>query len=455
MFLPDPFSANRAARFYRTGDQARYRSDGNVEFLGRIDRQVKLRGFRIELGEIEATLRRQPEVADAVVTLREDRPGDKRLVAYLVSYGTLLDVGALRAALRSALPSYMVPSALVSLDALPLTTNGKLDRSSLPIPEDMRSAAIHGTVAPQDNLERHLVAIWERVLGVHPIGIADNFFDLGGHSLLAVQLFERIARHYGRRLPLGILFERGTIKELAVLIRQDQSASDRVAAVAIQPLGNKPPFFCAYPYHGLILCYRHLARYLGPDQPVYGLQPPTTDLGELAGIRVEDMAACCVHQIRAVQPRGPYYLGGYCSGGILASEIAHQLQVQGETVALLVLFDTYWPPGEVSVQVPLRLRLRYHASLWLDLRFRDKPAYAYARLKAIGSRIRGIYHRRRAAAVTRYPAPETEATPVWRSYVPRRYSGHVTLFCNSREPLIVDGIPDPALELATVRGRWT
>lgn len=242
-FVPDPFSLIPGARLYRTGDSARYHAAGRIEFLGRLDGQVKLRGFCIELGEIEVALTGHPAVRECAVVL--EAGDDPRLVAYLVpaeDAATLPSVRDLRAFLKGSLPEYMVPAACSWLDALPLTPNGKVDRRALPAVAAV-AVVSEEPQGPRDDLERQLVAIWEATLGVAPIGVADNFFDLGGHSLVAVRLFARIEAAFGRKLPLATLFSAPTIGELAALLREQGWVASWSSLVALQPRGNHPPFF--------------------------------------------------------------------------------------------------------------------------------------------------------------------------------------------------------------------
>jgi len=223
-FVPDPFSREPGARLYRTGDRARWRGDGTVEFLGRVDHQLKVRGFRIEAGEIEAVLAAQPPVREAVVVAREDEPGDVRLVAYVVARdGQAVDAAALRDAVAQRLPEHMVPSLLVELPALPLTPNGKVDRKALPAPTAARASRA-AYVAPQSQLEQQLAEVWRRVLKVEQVGVHDNFFDLGGHSLLMVQVHTQLKAALGQELPLLKLLEHPTISALARHLRQEPAS---------------------------------------------------------------------------------------------------------------------------------------------------------------------------------------------------------------------------------------
>ncbi|MCC6943203.1 MAG: amino acid adenylation domain-containing protein, partial [Thermomicrobiales bacterium] len=339
-FLPDPFKPDPAARLYRTGDLVRYRPDGNLEFLGRIDQQIKLRGYRIELGEIEAVLSRHPAVQAGVVLLREDRPGERRIVAYVVlRAATEISIGSLRGYLNERLPDYMLPAAVIPIERFPLTPNGKLDRQALPAPDRTGMIEEVDSVAPRTSFERQLVQIWEDLLGVSPIGVRDNFFDLGGHSLLVVRLFSRIQRDFGVELPLAALFPEATVERLALLIEQPDPPAASSSLVPIQPNGTKPPFFCVHSIDGDVLRFAALARFLGDDQPFYGLRAQGLE-GTLSPLAdVKEIAATYIAEIRRIQPVGPYFLGGYSGGGMIAFEMARQLQQGNAHVALLAIID--------------------------------------------------------------------------------------------------------------------
>jgi aspartate racemase len=400
-FIPDPFRQKEGARVYKTGDLARFLRDGSIEFIGRSDYQVKIRGFRIELGEIEAVLSQHPCVLQTVVVAREDGSGEKRLVAYVVSNeGPALSVSDLRRFLREKLPEYMVPFAFMLLEALPLTPSGKVNRSVLPAPDLAKPDSEENFVAPRDELEQELVQIWEEVLRVQPIGIKDNFFDLGGHSLLAVHLFGQIETKFAKKLPLATLFQSGTVETLAKMLRpaQEKAIGDQVllealgedtsidawsSLVAIQPHGSKPPLFFMHPMGGEILCYRPIAMHLGQDQPVYGLQPPGLDGKQPLLTRVEDMAALYIQEMQTIQPNGPYYIGGYSFGGIVALEIAQQLHRQGEKVGILAMIDTSVPGSEK--RLPFINRVFEHIN-----NFRQQGP-AYLQRKLVGWREWGTY----------------------------------------------------------------
>ncbi|MDF5733508.1 MAG: thioesterase domain-containing protein, partial [Rhizonema sp. PD38] len=345
-FIPNPFSLELGARLYKTGDLGRYLPDGNIEYIGRIDNQVKVRGFRIELGEIEAVLSQHPSVHSVVVTSRVDTPGDQRLVAYIVPQLQLTSSPTMsewRQFLKTKLPEYMVPSAFVILSELPLTPNGKVDRRALPTPETNNLFVQASFVPPLDIVELKLAEIWAELLNVYPVGIKDNFFDLGGHSLLAVRLMARIEQQFEKNLPLATLFQNSTIEQLATILRQPIDALNWSPIVPIQPHGSKRPFFCVPGVGGNTIYLYNLAHYLSKEQPFYGLESLGLDGESKPHTRIEDMAAYYIEAIQSIQPSGPYLLGGHSSGGIVAFEMAIQLHKQGYEVALLALLDSYRP----------------------------------------------------------------------------------------------------------------
>lgn len=330
-FVPDPFGA-AGDRLYRTGDLARWRADGTLEYVGRTDDQVKIRGFRVEPGEVEAALASHPRVAAATVTARES-PTGRTLVAYAVpAAGAHLTAHDLRRHLTERLPAHMVPSAFVTMEALPLTANGKVDRRALPAPEAPRGRT---AVAPRDPLEAGLVDAWEELLG-RRVGVTDDFFELGGHSLLAVRLVQRIEDDYGRSLPLTALYANPTVEALAgALLGQEPEDSEPI--VTLNPRGARPPLFF---FHGDLsgggfYCVT-LARQLGADQPLHVVHPLGAHGGEVPAT-IEAMAEAHAPALRERQPRGPYRLGGYCNGGLVAFETARLLERRGERVELVAL----------------------------------------------------------------------------------------------------------------------
>jgi amino acid adenylation domain-containing protein len=337
-FIAHPFDATPGAKIYKTGDLATYRPDGTVEFLGRLDNQVKVRGFRIELGEIETALARHPSVRTAVVAVREDSPGQPELAGYVVTDEGAPSSTELRRFISNILPDYMVPSTVTRLDAFPLTPNGKIDRKALPAPARERTGN-EGFVAPQTELERRLVEIWERVLDVRPIGVKDDFFELGVTSIVAAELFAKIEHEIGHNLPLGAVFQAPTVESLAARLDRPESDTRWTSLVPIQPMGAKPPIFCVHGGAGTILHLQPLARQLGGDQPFYGLQSRGLYGGVPPLQTVEEMSAHYLAELKTVQPSGPYYLAGYCFGTIVAFDMAQVLRRSGEDVHLLAMFN--------------------------------------------------------------------------------------------------------------------
>jgi thioesterase domain-containing protein len=342
-FLTDPFSAVPGARMYKTGDLARYLPDGNLEFLGRNDQQVKIRGFRIEPGEIQARLTEHPAVHEAVVIAREDTPGDKRLVAYIVSHDDVIVPDELAAVLRThlaaRLPEYMVPAAYVRLDALPLTPNGKLDRKALPAPEG-DAYARRGYEPPQGEIEQTLAILWAELLGIERVSRHDNFFELGGHSLLAVQL---VSRTSGRGFTLIVtdVFQNPVLHNLAQRIAGNPNRLDRTRAIQVRQAGAQAPIFFVPSGLGDYSYIFALTKELDTDSPVYAL--PWQASHEAQAQTLEARAARMVTMIQAVQPQGPYRLAGYSSGGILAYAIAQRLLSLNETIEFIGLIDVSLP----------------------------------------------------------------------------------------------------------------
>ncbi|NEU84151.1 non-ribosomal peptide synthetase [Nostoc sp. UIC 10630] len=349
-FIPNPFSDKKGARLYKTGDLARYRPDGNIEFLGRIDNQVKIRGFRIELSEIETVLSQHQSVQKAVVIVKENVSGDKYLVAYIVpNVETQNFSSLLRKFLKEKLPEYTIPKAFVMLDSLPLTASGKVDRLAL-IELDSPASRLRDKtfIAPRTPTESSLAKIWAEVLNIERVGIYDNFFGLGGDSLLTVRLLKQIHKQFENELPLSTLFLNPTIESLATALSSKADSLSWSPLVPIQPAGSSPPFFCIHPIFGVVFPYYELAQNLGKNQPFYGLQPIGLDGKSFPLTRIEDMATHYIEALRTVQPKGPYFLGGWSFGGWVAFEMAQQLKKSGEEVALLAVLDTLAPiPGNI------------------------------------------------------------------------------------------------------------
>jgi amino acid adenylation domain-containing protein len=376
-FIPNPFSDEPDARLYRTGDLVRYLEDGNLEFLGRIDDQVKIRGFRIELGEVETCLSKHHSVQEAIVLARPapNSSGENRLVAYLTTSSPAPEVSELRTFLKSRLPEYMVPHHFVMLDHWPLMPNGKVDRKALPEPAEEQRQNIKG---PENPLELQLQLLFERVLKSAPISVDASFFELGGDSLQALELLVEIEKSTGRQLPLGTLYQSSTVEALACEIRTRASDRPWSSLVPLQTSGRRPPLFLLHTTPGDILGYGNLVYRLGPDQPCYGLQSlGLKDPGQSHN-SVPEMARYYVDLLREFQPHGPYYLGGWCYGGILAVEMARLLKQQGEEIALLALLETVAMPARWTNIRYFLHRLRCFARMspdrWINY-FRAKARY--------------------------------------------------------------------------------
>jgi amino acid adenylation domain-containing protein len=346
-FLPDPFRAQAGARMYRTGDLARYRADGNIECLGRTDHQVKIRGYRIELGEIETVIARHPAVRQVVVMAREDAPGDKRLVAYLVAENPPPDlVDQLRVLLRAALPEYMVPSHFVGLNAFPLTPNGKVDRKALPAPDAQPTTA--RSRGPRTTTEECLLGIWRGLLKRYGIGIDDNFFDIGGHSLLTVALVSEVKKQMGVTLSLAQALRSPTIAGLAesidaILGRRPGVPSPDSDALVELKAGGPRCLFLVFEGFGEVLPYLTLARCMPPGYAVYGILPHRLPRIPFAHTTIPEMAKHCVAQMRLRQPHGPYTIGGLCAGGVVAFAAAEQLERNGDRVDHVIILDAVAP----------------------------------------------------------------------------------------------------------------
>ncbi|MDB9396155.1 non-ribosomal peptide synthetase [Microcystis aeruginosa] len=353
-FIPNPFEkdevipptplnkgGNEPSKLYKTGDLARYLPDGNIEYVGRIDNQVKIRGFRIELGEIESVLSQNQAVQSSCVIVREDNPGEKQLVAYIVpKLGVKLTSGDLRQFLSDKLPGYMVPGAFVLLEFFPLTANGKIDRRALKAPSNTSDS--DRFIEARNQLELKLVQIWSKVLKIDKISVHDNFFDLGGHSLLAPYLITQIKEQLGKEIAVTTLFQNPTIEQLATIIKTGLDSSNQSCLVPIQPHGSKPPFFCVPGAGGRPFYFYHLGRYLGQDQPFYSFENDLyQQFGEIT--RIEDIASIYLKAMQDLQPQGPYFLGGHSYGGNVAFEMAQQLVNQGQQVALLAIIDSSAP----------------------------------------------------------------------------------------------------------------
>ena len=358
-FILNPFSSNSGARLYRTGDLARRLPDGRLEFAGRIDHQVKIRGFRIELGEIETVLARNLDVRECVVIAREDQPGNKYIAAYIVAANTQgpLNIWELASSLKEFLPDYMVPTAWVQLEHLPLSANGKIARQNLPVP-DNRGTKSNAGQEPRKLTEIRLASIWEEVLNVHSVTVDDDFFSLGGHSLLAVQMMARAQEAFGCELPLTLLFGSPRLGDLAKAIQTERGKYPFKTLIPIRTGGSKPPLFCISRPNVNALGFVFLSRHLSPDQPVIGLQSKMEKDGSTwvyDQVEYEAKAIEYISAMREVYPDGPYLLTGYCEGAHIAFEMARKLEAMNLPVAMIGILDA-WPIENTVSRIKFILR---------------------------------------------------------------------------------------------------
>ncbi|MGH7918599.1 MAG: thioesterase domain-containing protein, partial [Candidatus Dormibacteraceae bacterium] len=406
-------------------------------FLGRIDQQVKVRGYRIEPGEIESTLAGHPASTPAVVTAYQYAPGDNRLAAYY----TLADpdeptaTEELRSHLRATLPDYMVPTAYVALEAFPLTPNNKIDRSQLPAPD---STPARAGDPPRPGLETDLARIWEAVLGTPSIGRDDDFFDLGGHSLLAARMFAEVEALTGHHSPLSVLFRAPTIARLATALQMDQEGQGHepgggrrvwTSLVPVQTGGDRNPFFYVSPFLISALSFSGLGRYLGSDQPLYIFEPQGMDSDQPFHTSIDEMAAHYIEEMKEVQPRGPYWIGGHCAGSWVAFEMARQLQQQGEDLGLLVLVDSP-PPGIAAPAInPYGYLASSLADFWREGRLIDALHW---QMKIAADRVVvGRLSRRRGGTSRRIAKLRSVHAAAHRSYTGGRVRGDALLLRSS------------------------
>lgn len=393
-FILDPF--NGTELLYNTGDLVKWSADGNIHFVGRADGQVKVRGFRIELGEIESALDDMAQVKDRVVICRTDRPGEKELVAYVVPSSSdeegstvidLSDHDVLKAEVKThldrKLPSHMVPSAYVVLEQLPLTANGKVDKRALPQPERISNTMRAQYVAPRNNLEQIISGIWSDLLNMERVGVKDNFFEIGGHSLIGIQLFAEIKTRLQKELPLKTLFSAPTVAAQARLIMDQGWQNSWQNLTAIQPEGSRVPFFAVHADEANYF----IPKTWGKDQPFYAFFHQGDDGHKIQFTEVTDIARHFIQELRQVRPHGPYLLGGYSFGGIVAYEMAQQLTAMGERVPLLAFFDTYDPVEYVKIMQKER---KFYDGLknWV---YRTAASFYLKRNKPLPGKLRHFY----------------------------------------------------------------
>ena len=439
-FIPNPFNNKAESRLYKTGDLAIFQPNGNIKYLGRIDEQVKVRGFRIELGEIEAVLKQHSSVQNAVVIVRKDLPCDNRLVAYVVQNKQQLPIiegsyesSLLRKFLKEKLPEYMVPSEFFVLNSLPLTPNGKVDRHALKLCDSFHKPLVKNLIAPRTLTESLLANIWTELLNLECVGIDDNFFELGGDSLLAVRLMSQIQEKLAQNLPLSILFLNPTIEGLANNLDGQKDGLPWSPLVPIQSFGNKPPFFCVHPIFGTVFPYYELAHSLGLEQPFYGLQPLGVDGQHPPLTCIEDMAAYYIKALRTVQPQGPYFIGGWSFGGLVAFEMAQQLVASGQEVSLLAILDTSSPTNKPDFwngyKFLFTTTLRYILPFLLDYLYLLMPFAKFTSQNLKQQILREL------TLLPMFPVFQANSKATM-NYLAQPYQGQITLFKSSNQERI-------------------
>ncbi|MTI47958.1 MAG: amino acid adenylation domain-containing protein [Firmicutes bacterium] len=337
-FVSDPFGQIESL-MYKTGDLARYLPDGNIEYLNRVDHQVKIRGFRIELEEVESVLAQYPTIKEVIVMPKEDKQGIKELVAYILPHkDKMITTGEVYTYMKMKLPEYMIPSRFIMIDEIPLTPNGKIDKGLLPNP-DRNMFSDKTNNPPRDYIEFELVKIWEEVLNTSNIQVYDNFFTVGGHSMLVMTLINKIHNKFGIQLPISTLFERSTIAELADKIRDNVQQPTSIMVNIQKGNGDMPPLFLIHPHGGGVYCYYNLVKHLGADVNVYGIQAVGLDSDYKPIDSLDRIVECYLEEIRAKQAIGPYLIGGWSFGGIVAYEIARRLEEMGEEIGFLGMLD--------------------------------------------------------------------------------------------------------------------
>jgi aspartate racemase len=439
-FVSNPFAPGK--KLYRTGDLVRHLSDGKLEFLGRVDQQVKIRGLRIELGEIETALTAYPEVREAVVVTQRNGSSDPSLVAFIgVHAEHATSDHELRAFLKNRLPAHMVPSAFHFITQFPRTPNGKVDRLTLAATNGAdrsltRQDFSRQPIAPRNEMEKRLLTIWQKVLGNKNEDVTKDFFELGGHSLLAARLLALIEKEFNRSLSLAFVFQSPTIEQMAEsLLTAGQTLRER-ALISIQPNGDLPPIFWVRGGPR----FRLLAQKLAPNQPFFGLDLPFTDGNRLpVPYRFEDIAALLIRVMREVQPKGPYYIGGLCVNAVIAYEIAQQLVRDGEEVAMLAMLDAH---NQAYYKNPFKdgrytSRVKYHFTNLLKLDAAETTSYLLDRMDEARRKIERVAWRLTSDHTGEERLRNTDSIvhPAFSRYEPKPYPGRIVLFQSSEWPV--------------------
>ena len=480
-FIKNPFANDEDSRLYKTGDLGRWLPDGNMEYAGRKDDQVKIAGYRIELGEIESAVNALECISSSCVLVKQNREAIKKLVCYYVPNYRVLQACEkelyqslfaeegedkqndhersaekgvelqkhLKALLQQHLPEFMIPAEFIILTQLPLTNNGKIDRAALSKREVIKR--VHKAPAPCTKTEKALTKIWQDILGLQNIDIHDNFFEIGGNSIQAARVFSRIRKTFGKQLPLAILLQAPTIEKLAAIITRNEKTFSWSSLVPLQPKGLKPTLYLLHAGAGNVVLYRELVQHLQTDQPVYALQAKGLNGRDTPHNCVEDMAAYYIREIRSIQPNGPYLLGGYCFGAIVAFEMAQQLLSEGQQIGLLASFNGISPVynyklhpvnNQTGINLPLPKgfvgKLAYHKKLFLALSTKEKLFYP---IKRLIFKLQMEWFRVRIMAYNYYlrrnrPLPKLFAKHYYydnnanmaKAYRPRPYAGKMTVF---------------------------
>ncbi len=443
-FIPNPFEP--AERLYKTGDLMRYWPDGNLEFIGRADNQVKLRGIRIEPGEVEGILLQHPAVKNAAVIGYPLGPSPEYLAAYVVLKPNISTPAVeLRQWMTERVPTHLVPSVIVPLEALPLTPNGKLDRRALPEPGQVSIETSSDYAPPRDELELKLVHLWEQLLERKPIGIHDNFFEVGGHSLLVVRLMTQLEREFNKSLSMVLIFHAPTVAQMAAVLRDQGWKSTWSSLVPIRSQGDLPPLFCVHADGGAFF-YARFGDYLSPRQPFYGLQARGLDGAEPPFTRVEDMAAHYLAEIRSIQPTGPYIISGFSMGGVVVYEMAQQLVAAGEEYPLVIFLDA---PSPIYYE---EQDTRVSGKLINLTRLSPRDQFQKLQLR-LSQRFRWLRDEYLGRLLLKLNLPLTPALRIHRvrelnqrisdEYKPKPYPGPVTVLRASQQ--IRRAVPDPTL----------
>ncbi|HTH83251.1 MAG TPA: amino acid adenylation domain-containing protein [Mucilaginibacter sp.] len=388
-FINNPFSDVPGAKLYKTGDLGKFFDDGDIQYFGRTDHQVKIRGLRIELGEIESVLAARKEIKEVVaMAVDGDTPEDARLVAYVSLEYHVVDTKALindwKEALGHKVPKFMVPSSFIIVESFPLTTNNKIDKKALLKMRPSNQGGAKNIILPENDSQELIYDIWMEILGINSFSIEDDFFDLGGHSLLAVKMMSALEKHTGKRLPLAVLFENSTVKQLA---RKIQVSSDKTedndyhTLVPIKPAGTKTPVYLIHGGGLNILLFKSISKYFDDDQPVFGIQAFGLTGDEAVPPTIEEVATKHIKEILKKDPDGPYALAGYSLGGYIAFEIAKQLKAMGKEIKMLGIIDTYAgsneKPASTTIKIAKKIRRQFYKFPFFVKSFITNPVESF------------------------------------------------------------------------------